>query len=1285
MSYDEPSAHLSEPELAPHPGSTPEEARQELALLYQGYPGTVLRLSRDRTILGYKLAQNVQTLPESGPWLGKRLSAVFAEDMASALDHSIDGAIVAGEVKVTEYGIRHADEDIVLNVRTQPTPDGGTILYISDVTAKETERHSLRESSRRLRDVFNHTRVFLALTLPDGTLLEINQTALDFCGARRSDVINQPFWEGPWWTHSVELQERLRRSIQSAANGESNHFEVTHVGADGLTHVIDFSLQPVKDESGRVIFLVPEGRDISLRKDAEDALYQSEQMLRIVLDAIPERVYWKDNKLRYLGCNTVAAVNAGLAESSAIVGKTDFDLTWRDMAEVLRADDRAVILSGKPKPACEETLTQPDGTVRWVRTSKIPLSNREGHVVGLVNTYEDITEQKRVEEVLRESEERHRAYIANAPYGIFVADEKGRYVQVNASACRITGYEEHELLSMHIPDLVFEDGREEAVRHFEIAAREGVSHGELTLRPKSGERRWWSVEAVKLSDTRFLGFCHDITERRRAQEALRESREFLNTILNSIPVRVFWKDRNLVYLGCNSTFARDAGFERPEDIVGKDDYAMSWREQAEFYRADDRGVIESGQAKLLFEEPQITPSGEVIYLLTSKLPLRAADGTIVGVLGTYYDISDRRKADVALRESESRMRAITDFAQDAIIMMDGAGGISFWNPSAERIFGYSAGEAIGKNLHQLLAPQRHLEAHRSAFPPFLESGQGSAVGKISELEAIRKDGQEIAVQLSLSSAKIGDIWSAIGVVRDVTEHRQLQRRQTLLSAAVESAAEVVVITDTEGDIKYANSAFERVTGYLREDVLGQNASVNKSGLHDSRFYGDLWAKLMHGQVWKGRFKNRRKDGSLYDEDATISPVFDERGHITNFVAVKRDVTKELSLEEQLRQSQKLEAIGTLAGGIAHDFNNMLTAIVGHASFLKTQNMDHERVVESATEIIRTCDRAVSLTRQLLAYGRHQPVQPVACDLNDRLSDLAGMLRRLIGDDIELLLDLDANARSIHIDSSQLDQIVLNLVVNARDAMPSGGTVILQTANRTIRPTEITEYPNLPSGEYTMLLCSDTGDGMTPDVAARIFDPFFTTKEQGKGTGLGLSTVYGIVKQAKGFIGVESEQFKGACFTVLFPALREGSAPVDAPIHVERQTVSGSGMILLAEGDGTARAARRVLLESNGYEVLEALSAEEAASIVRNWPGRICMLLADVEMSDGQETTLVRDARDAQPDIAILLMSSHAGTAAMKVGVPGADVQLLSKQCTPGELLETIGTTLGSVKLVGESR
>ena len=355
----------------------------------------------------------------------------------------------------------------------------------------------------------------------------------------------------------------------------------------------------------------------------------------------------------------------------------------------------------------------------------------------------------------------------------------------------------------------------------------------------------------------------------------------------------------------------------------------------------------------------------------------------------------------------------------------------------------------------------------------------------------------------------------VAVFDVITERKEAEAERTRLSEVVNQAAEAVLMTDTSGDIVYVNPAFEKVSGYSRAEVMGRNPRLLKSGKQGPEFYREVWQTITHGLVWSGRLTNRRKDGTLSEEEATIFPVCDPGGRIVNYVAIKRDVTQELRLQEQLQQSQKMEAVGRLAGGVAHDFNNLLTVIMGYGE-MAMEGLPQDSPVRSMVgEIVTAGKRATELTRQLLAFSRKQVVQPKVFDLNEVVSSAERLLRRLIGEDIDLLAVRDPYLGRIEADPGQIEQVIMNLAVNARDAMPKGGRLTIETQNVDVGEIDTQRHLGVEPGRYVMLAVSDSGVGMDADAKAHAFEPFFTTKEKGKGTGLGLAMVYGIVKQHGG--------------------------------------------------------------------------------------------------------------------------------------------------------------------------
>jgi PAS domain S-box-containing protein len=511
----------------------------------------------------------------------------------------------------------------------------------------------------------------------------------------------------------------------------------------------------------------------------------------------------------------------------------------------------------------------------------------------------------------------------------------------------------------------------------------------------------------------------------------------------------------------------------------------------------------------------------------------------------------------------------------------------------------------------------------------------------------------------------------------VAERLQLEESRQRLSAAIEQAAEAVIITDTDGTILYVNPAFEQVTGYSLAEVVGRNARILKSGEQDDAFYRELWETITAGRVWQGRFVNKKKDGSLYTEDATITPVRNQAGEIVNFVAVKHDVTWEIALEEQFRQAQKLEALGRLAGGVAHDFNNLLTVIHLSTRMLERYLRSEDPLWEHVQRIRESGERAANLTKQLLSFSRREMIEPRVVNLNELVSRLADMLRRIIGEHIKLLTLLDDELWPVYVDPAQVDQVIMNLVVNARDAMLQGGTLTIETSNVVLDEAYSARHVDTQPGEYVILIISDTGVGMSEEVKARIFEPFFTTKERGKGTGLGLSTAFGIVKQNDGHIWVYSEEGRGTTFKIYLPRTKEtesGSPARTRPLTPVRP-IETEKVILIVEDNADVRNLAVTALKTHGYQVLAAKNGVEALQISLGHEGPIHLLLTDVVMPDIGGAELVEQIRAQRPETNVLYMSGYANSMMVRRGIVSEDALFLPKPFDVDALIRKVREAL----------
>jgi PAS domain S-box-containing protein len=552
-------------------------------------------------------------------------------------------------------------------------------------------------------------------------------------------------------------------------------------------------------------------------------------------------------------------------------------------------------------------------------------------------------------------------------------------------------------------------------------------------------------------------------------------------------------------------------------------------------------------------------------------------------------------------------------------------------------------------------------------------------------------GLQSAEPYSFTVQQVGLAWRVADQLSSGIARARLDKERRLLTAAIRQTADSVIITDVQGTIVYVNPGFEQITGYKRTDVIGRHSRLLKSGDQDQAFYRDLWQTLAAGKTWRGRFVDRKKDGTIFTVDSSIAPVRDETGQVVNYVDVQRDVTHELQLEEQYLQAQKMEVVGQLAGGIAHDFNNLLTAIKGYTGLtlgsldslrsgarstlpgpgttsLDAGDLDTMRVdlegIDSAT------DQAAGLVRQLMAFSRKQVLQPQILDLNTVVTNARKMLRHLIGEDIDLITQLDPDLGHVKADPGQIEQVIMNLAVNARDAMTNGGAFTLETSSIELKEDDSQAYPDLEPGAYVLLSASDTGTGMDREVLAHIFEPFFTTKEAGKGTGLGLATVHGIVSQTGGHIEVSSTVGVGTTFRIYLPCSAEkvSAAPQDTSILA---LPTGCETILVVEDEESVRDLTVRVLEQQGYTVLAAGHPKEALRWSEQHRKPIHLLLTDVIMPGMNGTGLARALTSSRPGLKILYVSGYTADAIARRVVLAPDVAFLQKPFTARALAREV--------------
>jgi PAS domain S-box-containing protein len=710
---------------------------------------------------------------------------------------------------------------------------------------------------------------------------------------------------------------------------------------------------------------------------------------------------------------------------------------------------------------------------------------------------------------------------------------------------------------------------------------------------------------------------------------------------------------------------------------------MEWRDQAELYRADDRQIIESGRSKSFTEEPQTTPEGDTITLLTSKIPLRGSKGEISGVLGTYVDITERKRAEEALRESEERFSGAFEHAPIGVALVLPDGRWFKVNRALCELVGYSEAELLTRTF-QDITHSEDLEADLENVRRLLD---GEIRSYQMEKRYVHKRGHLVTVLLDVSLVRDGQGQPRyfIAQIQDITERKRaeeaLRASEEQLRAVFDLASVGIAQADPRiGRWLRVNQKMCEITGYSVGELL-QMRIADITHPEDRQSDREAFERVVRGEAPDYRIEKRyiRKDGALAWVNVNMTIIRDAAGQPTRTVAAIEDITERKQIEAQLFQSQKLETVGKLAGGIAHEFNSILTAIIGQSELLLGELPAGSPLTKNAIEISKAAEQAATLTRQLLAYGRKQILQPEILDLNSVLAGMESTLRHLLGRSADVRIAPSTGLKAVKADAGQIEQVIINMAMNAADAMPHGGTLTLETANVTLDQESVSRFPELKTGDYVMLAITDTGTGMTEEAKARVFEPFSSTKGVGQGTGLRLSTCYGIIKQSGGHISVYSELARGTTFKIYLPPV-EQQTKMPLPRLDSPDLPRGTEAILLVEDDPALREMAATLLRRLGYTVLAAANGIEVLSPKQQRDiGHFDLLFTDVVMPHMNGKELSERVRVLSPHTRILFTSAYTENAIVHQGVLAKGVAFLQKPFTPSALAHKVREILDNGK------
>ena len=880
----------------------------------------------------------------------------------------------------------------------------------------------------------------------------------------------------------------------------------------------------------------------------------------------------------------------------------------------------------------------------------------------------------RAGETLRASEERFRRMFQHSAAGMVLVSPDFRFLQVNATFCAMLGYTEPELLGKTFQDVTLPEDRPVGA---ELTARvlsgeTEMFHLEKRYLRKDGTAIWGLVSSTLIRDTRdkplhFITQIQDVTERKRAEEALRESEEQYRELFESSSDALFLVDT-----------ATDRIVETNELASVLYGYG---RDEMRARKATDISA-EPEDTHRYVEEARTEP-GRVF-----RIPLRLhrkKDGTVFPVeicarsfvrrervllLVSSRDITERKRAEEALRASEERHRTVLETAMDGFWMLDTGGRLLRVNDAYCRMSGYSVRELLAMTTSDLVVGETPSSA-AAHVQRLMVKGEERFKSRHR-----RKDGSAFEVEVS-AQYRAAEGGRLVVFLRDITERKRaeeaLRDSEMRLRAVLDATPFPIALVDVEDNViefwsRSALALFGHTAptaeewyriaypdpDYRREVIERWKPALEK-------------ARLSTHAVNAGEYRVTCHDGSVRICELYAAFVADRLMVTFNDITGRKRAEEEReTLLAQLAQTQKMESVGRLAGGVAHDFNNLLTVINGYAAFLAEQLAVRDPLRGYALEIGKAGEHAASLTAQLLAFGRKQVIRPRATAVNGIVSDAERMLRRLIGEDIELVTRLTPGLGQVMADPDQIHQVIMNLAVNARDAMPNGGKLEIATAEVEVDRATAATHPDAAPGRYVRLRVTDTGMGMTEEVRRHVFEPFFTTKEQGKGTGLGLATVYGIVRQSDGWIEVESAPGRGSTFRIHLPLVDAGVAADGTKPKAENVSHGDETVLIVEDQEGVRRLAR-IVLEAHGYRVLEAANGAEAQVAARGHAAGIDLLLTDVVMPGMDGRLLAEHLRKLRPNLPVILMSGYAEDVAANRGLLAGGLAYVQKPFTPGEL------------------
>jgi len=1153
--------------------------------------------------------------------------------------------------------------------------------FAHDITERKRADAALQNSTVQMRKLLEKVPVPLCQSAADGTILLHNERFIHTFGYGAVDVPDVEAWMRrayPDAAYREQVTSQWTLAVQQAAqSGEDiQPQEYLVTCKSGEKRAVEISGTSFGD--GLLVTFM----DLTARKRAEAALRESEYFFKESQRAARIGSYICDFKTGFWESSEILDQILGISRSFRRNIEGWLALIHPDDREMMQRYLQEEVLT-KHQPFSKEyrICRQSDGAVRWVSGLGEVSFDANGKALTLIGTIQDVTERKRMEIALMEQlevQERAATITTTVPGVIYSfllrPDGSTCFPFASHAVEQHFGFTAAQLArdgsgifaNIHPDDVgnvqaaIMESARALTTWWGEFRYRHPVK-GEMWVSGRSEPKRHADGSTV------WHGFTMEVTERKRTEKALHESEERLRFVTENAHVGLVVLNRHHCYSFANTAYSEILNLP-PGDLVGRpvaDVLSTVYEDQIR-----PRLDLAFAGERVAYEMQRPLAGAQHFYSVTYEPVKVEADETLVVVVIT--DITARKLMEMALREREEQLLLFVEHSPAAIAMLNLE--MKYLVTSRRWLEDYSLGNqpVIGRSHYELFPgiSQHWKDIHQRCL--------AGAVEKSEEEKFVRSDGSIIWLRWETRPWRHADgtIGGIIIFTEDVTERKQASQQLHLQSSALTAAANAIFIADVNGIIQWVNPAFSKLTGFSSEEVVGQNPRLLKSGRQPQEFYRDLWSTILAGKVWHGELVNRRKNGDLYNEDMTITPVFGPRGGVTHFIAIKQDVTERNQLNVRLQQAEKMEAIGTLAGGIAHDFNNILAAMFGYGYLLRQDVAGNTAAEESIGEILNAAGRAKDLVQQILTFSRQREQKRQIVRLNSVAKEAVKFLRASLPAGIKIDLDVDMDAPAVLADPTQVYQVILNLATNSFHAMEGrNGELTVNLVATEPDAALIKLHPGLKPLKYARLMVADTGQGMDAKTLERIFEPFFTTKPVGKGTGLGLAVVHGIIQSHEGVITVESTVGRGTTFFVYFPAQVETtmtatSAMTEAP--------RGNGQkILVVDDEKALTHVFQKLLTRLGYQVAITNHPHEGWQMFSADPAAFDLVITDLTMPEMNGMELARKINELRPDMPIVLASGFNATLELgklrEIGIQS----LLEKPVSITALSEAVTQALGN--------